>query len=320
MKTSNISLYFFSILFFISFNIQSQDKNSLSISKEDGLLSIKQGGKTLLGYQYGIMYPPKGIDSAYQRSGFIHPLNTLKGHRLTRIQPEDHYHHYGLWNPWTHTLFEGDTLDFWNIRGKQGTIRFAEFKSTTTNDDYVEYQALHEHVVLKNGENKVALNELQTVRLHQPNDDYYIVDLEFDYSCATESEFKILAYRYQGLGWRGTEEWNDDNSKITTSEGKDRSNADNTTARWMLYQGELGNDYGGMIMLSSIQNYSYPEPIRVWPIGNHEGSTFANFNPTKHQDWLFEPGKTYTLKYRLVVFNDELTTDKAEEFWQDYNK
>ena len=297
-----------------------EKEQTLTTSKENGLFSIKHNDTTLLGYQFGIMYPPKGVDSAYQRSGFFHPVNTLKGHRLTRIHPEDHYHHFGLWNPWTKTLFEGDTLDFWNIKGKQATVRHAEFKNTKTTDSFVKYKALHEHVVLKNGKNKVALNELQTVKIHNPKDNYYIMDLQFDYSCATESEFKIIAYRYQGLGWRGTEEWNDDNSNIITSEGKTRIDADNTTARWMLYQGQLGNDSGGMIMLSHTENHGHPEPIRVWPVGNHDGSTFANFNPTKYEDWLFKPGNTYTLNYRLIVFDGEKTPEDAEAFWVEYTK
>lgn len=309
---------FFTILFFISINIHSQKDKQLSFSKEDGLLSIKQNGKTLLSYQYEIVYPPKGIDSAYQRSGFIHPLNTLNGHRLTRIQPEDHYHHYGIWNPWTRVLFEGDTIDFWNLKGKQGTVRFAQFENQNSTNDYAEYSVLHEHVVLKNGKNKVALNESQTIRVYQPESDYYIVDLQFDYTCASESEFKILAYRYQGLSWRATEEWNDNNSEILTSEGKTRIDADNTIAKWLIYQGELGNDYGGMIMLSHTDNYNHPEPIRIWPIGNHGGAVFANFAPTKTKDWLFESGKTYTLKYRFVVFNNKFTVDKAEKFWKEY--
>jgi hypothetical protein len=29
-----------------------------------------------------------------------------------RVQAPDHSHHYGLWNPWTKVLFEGDTVDF----------------------------------------------------------------------------------------------------------------------------------------------------------------------------------------------------------------
>jgi len=296
----------------------SQNENKMSISKENGLLSVLVNNQPLVSYQYDILYPPEGVDSAYKRSGFFHPINTLKGHRLTRIHAEDHYHHFGMWNPWTKTVFEGDTLDFWNIGGKQATVRFAEFKESKITGDFAEFQVLHEHVVLKNNKNKVALNEIQTVKIYNPTTNYYIVDLQFDYSCATENEFKILAYRYQGLSLRATEMWNDSNSSIITSEGKTRKDADNTVAKWMLCQGQLGSDSGGFLMLSHSQNYNYPEPIRVWPVGQHEGSVFVNFSPTKTKDWLFEPNKTYTLKYRLIIFDGTMTASQADGFWDEY--
>src|SRR5690606_4618497 len=319
MRLTKLSVTAFILLAFV-YKAVSQNEKALSVSKDNGVLSIVYKIQPLIGYQYAVLAPPEGVDAAFKRSGFFHPINTLQGHRLTRIHPEDHYHHFGMWNPWTKTVFEGDTLDFWNIGGKQATVRHAEFDDINITDTYAEYKTLHEHVVLKNNKNKVALNEWQTVRVYNPKNNYYIIDLQFDYSCATESEFKILAYRYQGLGWRGTEEWNDNNSSIITSEGKTRKDADNTSAKWMLYQGQLGNDNGGMIMLSHSENYNHPEPIRVWPPGQHEGSTFANVAPTKTKDWLFEPGKTYTLKYRLVVFDNEFTPVQAENCWKEYTE
>jgi len=70
-------------------------------------------------------------------------------------------------------------------------------------------------------------------------------------------------------------------------------------------------------MLSYPSNYNYPEPLRIWPeTQNGRGDLFANFDPTKDKDWLLEPGKVYTLKYRLVVFNGKFTKDKAESAWQ----
>ena len=293
--------------------------STAQITKNKGLLTAEINKKPLLSYQYETMYPPQGIDSAYQRSGFIHPLRTLNGHVLTRVQPKDHYHHYGIWNPWTHVLFEGDTLDFWNLAKKEGTVRFADFKSTSTENDIAEYQALHEHVVLKNGLQKVVLNEIQTVKVQQPNNNYYIVDLTFDYTCATDSPFKILEYRYAGFGWRATEEWNKENSEIVSSEGKTRSDADSTPARWCIVQGQLGEDYGGVVMMSNPQNFNHPEPLRIWPINDKDrGDVFANFSPTKNKDWLLEPSKTNTLKYRLIVFNDKMNIEKAEALWLEY--
>lgn len=296
--------------------------NEVVVKDEDGALTIQAGNKNLLRYYFKTVYPPAGIDTNYKRSGFIHPLWTPKGQELTRIQAPDHYHHYGIWNPWTHTLFENDTVDFWNIKGRQGTVRFAKFISETNGSIFSEFEVLHEHVAMKkrNGNDKVALNELQTVKVYQPEagNDYYIVDITSKMSCASESPLKILEYRYGGLGWRTTEFWNNMNCEVLTSEGKTRKDTDNSKARWCIVQGALpDNEYGGAVMLSYPGNYNHPEPMRIWVAStNGRGDMFANFAPTKDKDWTLEPGKTYVLKYRLVVFNGRFDKDKAESAWQ----
>jgi hypothetical protein len=43
---------------------------------------------------------------------------------------------------------------------------------------------------------------------------------------------------------------------------------------------------------------------------------FANFSPTRDKDWLLEAGKKYYLKYRLLVFNNKTSEEKAESAWQ----
>lgn len=290
--------------------------NAVSTTKENGTLVVKIDEKPVLSYQYETVYPPAGIDSAFQRSGYIHPINTLSGHRLTQIQPKDHYHHYAMWNPWTHVEFENDTIDFWNLGGKQGTVRFAEFKEIADN----KYSALQEHVVLKNGKERVALNEVQTIEVKKLNDGQYYIDFTIDYSCATDSPFKILEYRYAGFSWRATEVWNAENSEIISSEVSTRDEIDGTTGKWLIVQGELGSDYGGAVLLSHPTNYNFPEPLRVWPSGNHDGQIFVNFAPTKTKDWLLEPNKTYTLKYRMIVTNSKVTPTEAETLWTNYQE
>lgn len=296
--------------------------NEVIAKDADGALTIQAGNHNLLRYQFQTVYPPAGQDTNYKRSGFIHPLWTPKGQELTRIQAPDHYHHYGIWNPWTHTLFEGDTVDFWNIKGKQGTVRFAKFVSETNGNIFSEFEALHEHVAFKNrnGGEKVALNELQTIKVYQPvnNSDYYFVDITSKLSCASESPLKIIAYRYGGLGWRTTGYWDKSNMEVLTSEGKTRKDTDGSKARWCIVQGALpGNEYGGAVMLSYPGNYNHPEPMRIWVEStNGRGDMFANFAPTKDRDWLLVPGKTYVLKYRFVVFNGKFDKDKAESAWQ----
>jgi Family of unknown function (DUF6807) len=284
-------------------------------------LTLVSDAKDLLRYNYKTVYPPAGVDSAYKRSGFIHPLWSPHGQVLTRIQPKDHYHHYGIWNPWTHVLYKGDTIDFWNLRSRKGLVRFAKFISITGGAVFGEFQALHEHVVLrKNDQDEVAINELQTVRVYNPGGkDYYIADLTFRMNCATSDPVLLLKYRYGGFGWRTTGEWNKDNSEVLTSEGMTRKNADGTKARWCIVQGAIKDDYAGVVMMSYPTNYNHPEPLRIWPENMYDrGDMFANFSPTKDKDWLLEPGKDYVLKYRLIVFNGKFTKEEAESAWQTF--
>jgi len=289
--------------------------------KNNGQLFLKYKDQNLLDYHFETIYPPAGVDTAYKRSAFIHPLWTPHGQELTRIQPPDHYHHYGIWNPWTRVLFEGDTVDFWNLKDRKGTERFAGFTNIIEGPVYCEYEAHHQHIAFKKDKTeKIALDEWQKVRVYRPHNDIYVVDLTINYKCAENSPFKILEYRYAGLGWRATGEWDDHNSAIITSEGKTRENADGSLAKWFIYQGKLGNDSGGMAWLSNPQNYNHPEPIRIWPVGmNQRGDVYANFCPTKNKDWLLEPGKNYMLKYRFIVFNGYMSPEKVRKAWDYYS-
>ena len=300
----------------------SQDAAQLTAIAADGFLTISNNNKNLLRYNYKTIYPPKGIDTAYRRSGFIHPLWSPRGQELTRINAPDHYHHWGLWNPWTEVLFEKDTVDFWNLIKKQGTVRFANFLSITNGNVFAEYEGLHEHVVFKkSGEEKVAINEVQSVRIYKPQKgaNYYIADITISLNCASESPVLLLEYRYGGLGIRATQAWDSSNSYVTTSEGKNRKEADGSRARWCMVQGSVNNDHAGLVMMSYPTNYNYPEPLRVWPENmNNRGDVFLNFSPTKNMNWLISPGKEYVLKYRLLVFNDNFLKEKAEAAWQNF--
>jgi hypothetical protein len=301
-------------------------KTVVKLVDSDGSLNIEAGQHPLLRYVYKTVYPPPGIDSSFRKSGFIHPLWTPHGQELTRIQPKDHYHHYGIWNPWTHVLYENDTIDFWNLGDKKGTVRFGKLISKTEGPVYAEIKSLHEHIVFKKtGGEKKALNEIQTIRVYRPSpqNDYYIMDFTSELTCASESPFHILAYRYAGFGWRATEYWDKDNSEMLTSEGKTRDNTDGSKARWCIVYGSLpGNEEGGAAMLSYPQNYNHPEPLRIWDkkANGGRGDVFANFAPTKDKDWILEPGKTYVLKYRLVVFSGKFDAAKAESVWQYFAK
>lgn len=298
----------------------------LSLNDANGAITISYDGRNLLRYNYQTVYPPAGIDTNYKRSGFIHPLWSPNGQELTRIQPPDHYHHYGIWNPWTHVLFEQDTVDFWNIGDKKGTVRFVKLISKKTEAFTSSFEVQHEHVAFKkDGSEKIALTELQTITVHEPlpHINGFVVDITSKLRCASESPVLLLTYRYGGgVGWRTTGKWDNKNSEVLTSEGKTRKDADASKARWCIVQGTLGeNDYGGIVLLSHPSNYNHPEPLRIWPEDQYNrGDLFVNVSPTKDKDWLLEPGKIYVLKYRLLVFNGKMTKERAETAWRAFEE
>lgn len=298
---------------------------SLSINVKDSILTISSGAANLLSYVFKTWYPSTGDknkDTIFKKSGFIHPLYTPHQQEITRINPPDHFHHYGLWNPWTHVVFEGDTVDCWNIGDRKGTVRFEDLISITDGAVFAEYKTLHKHIAFKeDGKEKTMLNEVQTVRVYTPEtlSNYYLANITIEMNCASDSPVLLKEYRYGGLGWRTTEEWDRNNSEVLTSEGKNRKEADGSLAKWCIVQGKLDNDYGGAVMMSFPANFNHPEPLRIWPeeIFNR-GDMFANFCPTKNRDWLLLPGKTYLLRYEFLVFNDHCSKEKAEAAWQHF--
>jgi hypothetical protein len=307
---------------FVIVKNSSQKEEVMKATKQNGALILQAGNKNLLSYQYETMYPPKGVDTNYKRSGFIHPLWSPRGQVLTRVQPPDHYHHYGIWNPWTHVLYKNDTVDFWNIRDKKGTVRFAGFAEVEQGKVYSGFTAKHDHVVFhKDGTEETAIKELQTVRIYQPHPkaNYYIADFDIEMECATSNPVLLLEYRYGGFGWRTTEKWDNKNSEVITSDGKTRKDADGSKATWCIVQGAIDNDTAGVVMMSYPANYNHPEPLRIWPENQYNrGDMFANFSPTKDKNWQLEPGKKYKLKYRLLVYNGKYNAAKAAAAWQQF--
>lgn len=299
--------------------------NSFSQTKEHGDLKLNWKDKALLSYRYEMTYPPKGVDSIFGKSGFIHPIITPKGDTLTRIQPPDHYHHYGLWGPWTHTRIDTTRVDFWNLGEGMGTVLFKEFKDSIAGDVFSSFTAIQEHIDFKTQEKpQVALNEDLEVRLwNLGRQDRYMFDYTSTFSSPLENGILFEAYRYGGgIGLRFTERWKADNCSVLTSEGKDRLTADGSNARWAIVSGVStdGKSTSGILFMSYPENRMHPEPMRIWPIdgNNGRGDMFFEFCPIRHEEWKIEANKNYELKYRMVVFDGELTAEEAEAYWQSF--
>ncbi|KKN13772.1 hypothetical protein LCGC14_1002930, partial [marine sediment metagenome] len=136
-------------LYRIENGVPSAKTNSyVSEHKENGNLQLGYRDRQVLSYRYEMTYPPEGVDSIFKKSGYIHPIVTPKGDTLSRIQPPDHYHHYGMWGPWTHTQIDSQQVDFWNLGDRKGTVLFKEFKNTDSGYVFASFNAAQEHIDL----------------------------------------------------------------------------------------------------------------------------------------------------------------------------
>ncbi len=302
-----------------------QEKKSIppiKVTDRNGALLLSENGKNIIRYNYKTVYPPAGMDTVYKRSGYIHPLWSPSGHELTRTNPPDHPHHVGIWNPWTEVAFRGKIVDFWNLVKKEGTVRFAKFISTTEGPVYSGFEALQEHVVFGDSTAKtetVAMNEVWDIRVYNIGTGMWLWDFTSKLNCATPDPVVLKAYRYAGLGFRATPDWTNQNSKVLSSAGKTRKDADSTRARWCMIDGDVGGGHSGVLFMDYPTNYNFPEPIRIWRENmNGRGDVFFNFCPTRDMDWNLAPNHEYVLKYRMLVYDGTISPALAEKTWNSF--
>ena len=313
--------------YFLYKNAPQKFENKITTIVTPESIVLKNGNSEILHYQTAVMYPPAKVDTAYKRSGFIHPLFSPSGNILTRVSPPDHYHHVGIWNPWTRVRISNHVTDFWNLYEKQGTVRFAGINSIVNGPVYGGFSVRQEHIDFQGKKTEeLAINEVWDVRAWNAEPivglKAWLVDLTTFLSVAGDSTIVFEAYRYGGgIGIRANEEWTKDNSTVLTSEGKTRKDADGTRARWTDLNGAFKNNgQSGIVFFSHPANREHPEPMRVWPenMNNNRGDVYFEFCPIRYKEWVLNPGIVYRLKYRMLVYDGTINKETADRIWNDF--
>ncbi|MCF7955433.1 MAG: PmoA family protein [Phycisphaerae bacterium] len=302
--------------------LPSADGLEISIAGEK--LVISAGSVDLVTYQQKPMTKPKGSDK-FKGSNFIHPLKTPAGFCLTDLQPNDHLHHFGLWWPWKYLEAEGRKVLYWELQQGEGIIEAQGIVNTAKTPDFAAFHA-ESHYIDKTAPDgpKVILIEKLTAHVSpitkSPTNGYFL-DLVITQTPAIKTPVEVVKYRYSGFSIRGAASWNKENSKLITSEGKERQGSNFTRAKWIVAEGDAkGGKKAGFVMMSHPDNYGAPQMLRTWGDNMFNGATFANFNPVQKESWTMEPGKKYIQNYRLFVYDGTVTEKQAEKLWSDYAK
>ena len=300
-------------------------------------LILTENGQTVLQYNVAMPRLPHGVGNEFARNGYIHPAWSPAGNVLTNANPADHAHHYGIWNPWTMIEYDGKVYDLWNIGGMTGTVRHDTLYTVQSGDLFADARVGLQHVIFQEQRPQVIntvnsiiritpkehiniMDEVIDMRVWNDGQPGYLWDFISDLIPATDLPVLLKAYRYAGFGWRATADWTKENTVMMTSEGLSRQQIDGTNGRWIYVTGMSPKGKSGILFMGFPANQNFPEPLRIWDENQNSGrgDAFINFAPTKNVDWTLEPGKTYQLRYRMLMYDGEMTPEKAEAIWKNF--
>lgn len=290
-------------------------KNPIEIvTKADGLL-IKIDGKNALFYNTAVKQLPEKASEIYSRSGFIHPLYSPSGKILTDDFPLGHLHQHGIMMAWSRTLFKGTAHDFWNQHSNSGNVKHISVERKESGRVTATLDFTLQHYSKKHGE---VLSESWTVTIY-PFSKYFLFDIESKQTNTTADTLFLSKYMYGGTAFRGSRQWNEDDSlhfktkwSVLTNKGASLENASGTRAAYVSASGLIDDREAGLTVFGFPSNFNYPQPVRVHPIMPYWG-----FAPSATAGFQINPKETYSSKYRYYVHDGKANSEKLEQINND---
>jgi hypothetical protein len=276
-------------------------------------LDLRVGGKNLLRYHHAVVEQP---DPLYSRSGYLHPVWSPSGKAITSDSPPNHLHHHGIWSAWTSSEFEGRKSNFWESKENQGRVECVKVEETFSGAVFGGFKTRHRFLNLNGPDGpKAALDEVWQVRVYAlPGRNVF--DLISTQTAATDQPLRIKEYRYGGIGFRGSPDWEGKAGVgFLTSEGKGRVDGHATKATWVLASGKVDGAVVSIGFLGHPSNFRAPQPLRI-----HPDEPFFNWAVPQGGDFSIEPGKPYIARYRFIVADGTLTAEEMNAAWSAYGE
>jgi hypothetical protein len=299
-----------------------------SASETGGRIEALQGDALQLAWSHMPLANPAGGEK-FAASAFLHPLRTPSGFEWTHAQPADHRHHLGVWWPWKFIEVGGKRYNCWEIQEGQGAHVAGRVETINAGPDALEWVFHNEVRVRKPGENAgmpitdgtAVIAETARVRIARLAADANVTDISLRQR-ALDAPVKIMRNHYSGFSWRGTAAWNQANSRMLTSEGKGRDDANGTPARWLLVSGPSPSGEATVLIMSRAAVLAgEPERLRVWASNMHHGEPFVNFNPVLGRDLQLDDATpaVSNRQYRIIAADRPIDADEAETLWKQWN-
>ncbi len=311
MKTQLSSITLFCTSLFLAPQLAAQ----VAIKELNGKIVATVSGKPVIEYQAETAAPPVGVDPIYARSGFIHPLYSPSGKKLTNAFPTGHVHQHAVFNAWTKATFDHEVVDFWNQHRKLGTVEHKKIISLAA----PSFETALQQISRSKGP---AIDERWHVSVQESRDPF-IVDIKIEQQCATRNEVYLHPYHYGGFGLRGSAHWNAEDEShyegsmmVLTGDGiRDVEESNHTTPRWVAVYGTIDGETAGFVVMDHPSNFRYPQPVRI-----HPKMPYFVFSPVVKGSFIIKPGLSYNARYRIATFDGEPDPQKIEGWYQEYQQ
>jgi len=298
-------------------------KAAFKVVDLEGRLEIQDDGKPVFGWQHQPLPEPKG-GAIFATSAFIHPLCTPSGFGLTRIQPDDHPHHFGLWWPWKMLTVDGKDYVTWEVQQEQGRHVAVSARVTRESSDEVVIEGVNRtEIKLAVKGYQPVLEEKVVMRFSRMGVDAYLLDIDIAQQPIDGMSVTVSKYRYSGLSWRGPALWDQDNSAMRTSGGQDRDHANHQAADWVSVDGKTTQGMATMLMMSGASQIGgNSELLRVWGSNMEKGAPFANFNPVAKQALELNAQNMAVShrRYRVIVADRAILPAESDKLWKEWQK
>jgi hypothetical protein len=286
-------------------------------TRDGSRVRVALDGKPALAYVGEPLRLPPGVEDVYERGGYIHPVQTPSGRRVTEDYPLDHKHHHGIWAAWTSTRFGGRSPDFWNMADRKGRVEFERLARVWSGPVAAGFEARHRYMDLLAPTATTVLLEDWRVVAYPPvagARPAHVFDLAITQTLTGATALELPTYRYGGVGMRGRREWDGkDKAFFLTSTGRGRVTGHGTRATWVHMSGDVDGQRAGLAMLSAPDNIQSPQPTRI-----HPTEPFFNFAPQQAGPFAIRPGEVFRMRYRFVVMDGPPDATLLDAMWQDY--
>lgn len=303
----------------------------LQLDETSETIVIRSANRHILTYNKVSPPVPEGMNPAYQRSGFLHPVSTPSGAVVTATFPFDHAHQHGIFSAWVKTKWLDREIDFWNLAKGSGRVLHQQVqRKFVQGDGSVEFEV---DLIHRSESDPVVdiLRERWTITVRETQGDHFQFDLTTTQTALTDKPLLIEKYHYGGVGYRGPVAWlspkdqgeakgETEKLKLEPFEfqndrGEDRIQGNAQHTRWVVATGLIDQKPVSIIVLSHGDNFRAPQAVRL-----HPTKPYFVFSPCIDDSFSIDSKHPYTARYRYLISDRKPELEWIKTQWEAWQK